>query len=76
MDETRDLVALITCFKLLTADLAVLLLMLHAEWEATSKLTSGDAVLRARQEQVKRRLIKKQNLIFDFKCSVFIFLSF
>ena len=65
MDETRDLVAVVACFKLLTAELW-LLLMLHAEWEATSqpasKLTSGDAVVRARQEEVKRRLIIKIKL--------------
>ena len=65
MDETRNLVAFVACFKLLTANLW-LLLMLHAEWEATnkpaSKLTGGDVVLRARQEEVKTRLFIKTKL--------------
>jgi len=34
--EKHDQVALIACSKLLTADVGVLLLMLHAEWEATT----------------------------------------
>lgn len=65
MDETRDLVAFVACLKLLTVGVW-LLLMLHAEWEATSKpaskLTSGDVVLCARQEEVKTRLIMKTKL--------------